>query len=85
MDIFCSVSRCITANFSENRPQMCKKKRGTIVEERRDTNEEIIIPRICLGLLSVMGRDNKQTKKNVFTGQFLTVTNTHFNRLQIYG
>lgn len=57
------------------------------MEERRDTNEEIIIPRICLSLLPVMRRDKKQTNKhkNVFTGQFLTVTNTHFNRLQIYG
>ena len=40
-----------------------RKKRGTIVQERRDTNEEIIIPRICFGLLSVMRRDSKQTKK----------------------
>lgn len=32
---------------------------GSAEEEWRDTNEEMIRPRICLGLLSVMWRENK--------------------------
>lgn len=55
-------------------------KRGTFVEERRDMNEEIITPYIYLGLLSVMWQENKR-----FHWTVLTVINTHFNRLQIYG
>lgn len=55
-------------------------KRGTFVEERRDTNEEIITAYIYLSLLSVMWRENKR-----FHWTVLTVINTHFNCLQIYG
>lgn len=55
-------------------------ERGTFVEERRDTNEEIITPYIYLGLLSVMWQENKR-----FHWTVLTVINTHFNHLQTYG
>lgn len=42
--------------------------------------KKIITPYICLALLSVMWYENK-----LFHWTVLTVTDTHFNRLQIYG
>lgn len=41
----CGVSRCITPTL-EDRPQISMENGGTVVEGRRDTNEEIITPHV---------------------------------------
>lgn len=75
----CSFSKYIAPTLVKLASDQQERGR-TVEEERRDINEEIITPYICLGFLSVMWWENKR-----FHWTVLTVTDTHFNRLQIYG
>lgn len=70
--------QCVKVHLSQNRPQISVKKQKK--KQRNNFDEEIIIQCIYVGLWSVMWQKNKS-----FHWTFLTVTNTHFNRLQIIG